>query len=302
MSVPQPLFILASQRSFTSLVCAMLGQHPQGYGVPEINLFSRDKLEELVESSREKRQFMLHGLWRNIAQLYAGEQTIESVEMARRWVHRHLEWTTGEVYWKLCHKIAPLRIVDKSPAYIKNPRAMQRIQETFPQAKYLYMTRHPIDQGKSVMSAVQAVASLVVSDSFDHSTHPPTLDPQYEWYNNQRMIMDFLSTIPENQKMQLRGEDILNQPREYLEKICGWLDFSWNDEVYEQMLRTEASPYACMGPFGALWGNNPGFQKSPVFRHRPLQPSLNATILPWREGGIGLTTEVLGLCQELGYE
>lgn len=301
MSVPAPLFILASQRSFTSLVCAMLGQHPEGYGVPEVNLFSKAKLEQLVQSSKAQRQFMIHGLWRTVAQLYAGEQTIESIEMARRWVNRHLELSTGEVYWELCRKVAPLCIVDKSPAYAKNLRAMRRMQEAFPNARYLYMTRHPIDQGKSVMRSPQAVATLVISDSFDYSTHPPTLDPQYEWYNTQLKISDFLSTIPESQKMQLRGEDLLNHPHEYLEKICRWLGFTWNDQVYEKMLRTEESPYACMGPFGAQWGNNPGFQKSPAFRLKPLKASLNTAVLPWREGEENLTPEVVKLCQELGY-
>jgi hypothetical protein len=280
----------------------MLGQHPEGYGVPEINLLSKEKMQQLVQSSRAQRQFMIHGLWRTVAQLYAGEQTIESIEMARRWVNRHLECTTGEVYLELCQKVVSQRIIDKSPAYAKNSRAMKRMQDFFPGAKYLYMTRHPIDQGKSVMRAPQALATLVISDSFDYSTNPPTLDPQYEWYNTQLKVLDFLSTVPESQKMQLRGEDLLNFPHEYLEKICRWLDFSWSEEIYEQMLRTEDSPYACMGPFGAQWGNNPGFQKSPAFRFKPLKASKNEAVLPWRQDRKSLEPEILQLSQQLGYE
>ena len=44
----QPLFILALPRSYTSLIAGMLGQHPQAYGLPELNLFTVDRL---IESS-----------------------------------------------------------------------------------------------------------------------------------------------------------------------------------------------------------------------------------------------------------
>ena len=39
-----PLLILASSRSFTSVICAALGQHPQMYGLPELHLFVADTL------------------------------------------------------------------------------------------------------------------------------------------------------------------------------------------------------------------------------------------------------------------
>jgi len=39
-----PLLILASPRSFTSVICAALGQHPQMYELPELHLFVADTL------------------------------------------------------------------------------------------------------------------------------------------------------------------------------------------------------------------------------------------------------------------
>ncbi|MEO8893977.1 MAG: sulfotransferase, partial [Coleofasciculaceae cyanobacterium] len=82
MSVPQPIFILGAPRSFTSVICAMLGQHPETYGVPELNLFIDETLDQLTQRLKGIRQFQLHGLLRTVAQLYAGEQTILSVDMA----------------------------------------------------------------------------------------------------------------------------------------------------------------------------------------------------------------------------
>ncbi len=302
MSLPQPIFILASQRSFTSIVCAMLGQHPQTYGVPEINLLIRETVQELVNASRGQSQFIIHGLWRTVAQLYAGEQTIQSIDLARRWLNKRLQSTTGEVYQELCAKVAPLRIVDKSPAYAENPEVMLRIREAFPEAHYLYLSRHPKDHGKSVLRSPQGIASLLNSDSLDYSVDPPSIDPQFAWYRTQKNILAFLETIPPERQMRLRGEDLLSQPRQYLEEICQWLDLNWSDEIYEVMLRTQESSFACMGPFGAQWGNHPGFQKSPAFRYRQVVPSKNEGALAWREDNQGLKSEVMALLEDLGYE
>lgn len=301
MSFPQPVFVLASPRSFTSLVCAMLGQHPETYGVPEINLLLMESMQQLVNYSKGKRSFMIQGLWRTIAQLYSGEQTMQSIDMARRWIHRRIDCSTGEIYTELCQHVAPLRIVDKSPAYSKNQKVLSYIQQTFPDAYYLYLTRHPLDQGMSVMKAPQAVTTLLASDSIDYSTTPPTIDPQYAWYKRQVKILDFLKTIPEDKQMRLRGEDLCNNPPLYLERICRWLNLSWDDASYQAMLHPEDSVYSCMGPYSAPWGNNPGFQRSPAFNYRPIKLKSLAGPLPWRDDKQEFTPEVIQLATELGY-
>src|SRR5215475_14600268 len=88
---PTPVFILGSPRSFTSLVCGMLGQHPQAYGMPELNLFISDTLKGLLEELTGYRQIQIHGLLRAVSQLYSGEQTLNSVDMARRWLLSRFE-------------------------------------------------------------------------------------------------------------------------------------------------------------------------------------------------------------------
>jgi len=304
MLVSQPVFILASPFSFTSIVCAMLGQHPAGYAVPEINLFVSETIEELVLDMMGKRQILMHGLLRTIAQLYTGEQTIESIDLARRWLKKRFPLTSGEVYWELCKKVAPLRIIDKSPIYSnpQKPEILDRITRTFPNAHYLYLLRHPRTQGQSWLKIPTAPIALIELDSLDYSTTPPTIDPQYAWYSKQKIILEFLATIPEPQKMQLRGEDILNNPRLYLEKICQWLNLPFDENIYQTMLRTEESSYACMGPYGAQWGNNPGYQKSPTFQQRPVKNAQLSGPLPWRNDNTGFLPEVIELAQFFGYE
>ncbi len=302
MPVPQPVFILASPRSFTSLSCAMIGQHPEAYGVPELNLFVTETLEQFVHRMSGFRRFQLHGLLRTVAQLYAGEQTLNSIDMAHRWIRRRCDCNVGEVYIELCSKVSPLRIIDKSPVYAAKLENLNRIRKTFPDAYYLHLTRHPRTQGQSLMDVRAGKLMAVLSNSVDYATNPPTVDPQIAWYKMQCTILDFLNEIPNHRKMHLHGESILNEPRLYLEKICRWLEFSWDESIFEAMLRPQDSPYASLGPYGAHLGNDPNFLKSPAFRAQTIAPSQLEGSLAWRKDRKGFMPEVVELAQEMGYE
>lgn len=301
MLAPQPIFILGAPRSFTSVICAMLGQHPEAYGVPELNVFITENIEQLLQRLKGARQFQMHGLLRTIAQLYAAEQTIPSIDMAYRWIFNRIHWSTGEVYLELCRKVAPLRIVDKSPAYTTNPEILNRIHKTFPNAHYIHLLRHPRTQGTSMMRIADGKMAILM-DSIDRSTKPPIVDPQYAWYRIQQNILDFLSTVPAEQQMRIHGEDVLTDPRSHFETICQWLNLSWDESIFQAMLHPEASPYACFGPYGVHLGNDPNFLKSPTFSQRPIAPSQLDGPLPWRRDNQGFMPVVVTLARELGYE
>lgn len=301
MSFPPPLFILGSPRSFTSLLCAMLGRHPQAYGVPELNLFAADTLGDLAERMKGLRQFQMHGLLRVVAQLYTAEQSLGSIEMSQRWVLANYHRNTGDIYVQLCRRVAPLMIIDKSPVYSSRPESLERIYKTFPNAYFLHLIRHPRTQGNSMMNVANGMMTIL-SNSIDHSTDPPTVDPQYLWYRMQRNIMRFLERVPEERKLRLRGEDILGEPEHYFEMICRWLNLDWSESAYQAMLNPQDSPYACIGPYGAPLGNDPNFLRNPVFKQRPIQASTLAGPLPWRNDGKGFTADVIELAQALGYE
>ena len=301
MTVPQPIFILGAPRSFTSVICTMLGQHPETYGVPELNLFIAETLGQLLERLKGVRQFQMHGLLRSVAQLYSGEQTLLSIDMAHRWILNRLHCSTGEVYIELCRKVTPLRIVDKSPAYVTKPEILNRIRDTFPNAHYLHLIRHPRTQGQSMMRMANS-AMAILSNSIDYSTKPPTVDAQYAWYSMQCNILDFLSTVPAEQQMRLRGEDILTDPRSHFEMLCQWLNLSWDESIFQAMLRPQDSPYAALGPYGAHLGNDLNFLQSPAFHQRAIAPSQLEGPLPWRTDSKEFSPLLVKLAQELGYQ
>lgn len=297
-----PLFILSTPRSFTSLLGAMLGQHPEAYGVPELNLLVEDTLKEMVSSMTDIYHVQLHGLLRTVAELYAGEQTIASVEMAHRWIVKRIDWSTGDIYKELCRRVAPLRIIDKSPACSASPKRLERIRRAFPDAYYLHLIRHPFNTGKSLMNLEAGQIMATLANSIDNSPGYAVLDPQILWYRSHSAIYDFLDTVPEQQQMRLRGEDILTDPKHYFQIVCQWLGLSWHDAAYEAMLHPEDSVYASFGPFGAQLGNDPNFLRSPIFKPQKVARGSLESSLPWRPDNQGFFPHVLELAREFGYD
>ena len=45
-----PLFVIAPPRSYTSVIGGMLGQHPETYGLPEVNLSHGHTLGDMWDS------------------------------------------------------------------------------------------------------------------------------------------------------------------------------------------------------------------------------------------------------------
>ena len=297
---PHPLIILGSPRSFTSLICAMLGQHPQCYGMPELNLFVAETLKEFIEAFSGYRQIQLHGLIRAVAQLYSGEQTLTSLAMVRRWMVPRLEHSTADVYRELCRKVAPLRIVDKSPVYVLYQDYLRRINKTFPNAYFLHLLRNPRTQGESILQIADG-AMAVLADSVDYSTDPPTVDPQLSWYRAQRNIEEFLKDVSPVRQMRLLGEEMLNDRERHLRAICSWLGIATDDAALDAMLHPECSPFACLGPLGSHLGNDINFLQSPALRPGKVSCPPLAGPLSWRKDGQGLRPEILAMAQRVGY-
>jgi hypothetical protein len=298
--VPTPIFILGAPRSFTSLVCAMLGENPGAYGVPELNLFAAETLEELVLEMIDMRQIQMHGLLRTVAQLYSGEQTIASIEMARRWLFNRLDRSTREIYCELCRKVEPLRIIDKSPLYVSDSRFLDRIRAEFPRAFYIHLVRHPLTQGQSVMN-ISDGAIAILNRSVDFRADPPIVDPQILWLRVQTTILEFLADVPPDRQILVRGEDLLARPEIAYRELCAFVELPADGDAMAAMLRPDRSPYACLGPVGAHLGNDINFLNSPKFKPAKPRPASLSVPLPWRPDNAGFDPDVKEMAHFLGY-
>lgn len=324
-----PLIILGPPRSFTSVVCAMLGQHPQMYGLPEMNLFICEKMLLWWLLLSRGTTIGAHGLLRVIAQINWGIQTEATISQARRWVRQRLRYSTGDVFMEVAERMSPLVLVDKSPITVERMEGMQRALRIFPGAKFLHLLRHPLGHGQSVVKVLeefpkfspwprgleelmttkrppQGVAkgprrTSDLNGLLDLSTDPPTLDPQMRWYKLHSNILAFLAIVPPEQQMQVRGEDLLTEPDHHLREIASWIGLRVDAKAVEAMKHPERSPFACLGPSNAKMGNDPNFLQRPALRTGQANAQSLEGPLPWRRDGLGFRTEVRALAQQFGY-
>ena len=87
--VPAPLILLAPPKSFNSVISAMLGQHPQLYSAPDLNLFAIESLRELAALCTFTNPRQQDGLLRTIAELFLKGQTESSIITAQQWIREN---------------------------------------------------------------------------------------------------------------------------------------------------------------------------------------------------------------------
>lgn len=307
--IPAPLFILAPPRSFTSLVCGIIGQHPAHIGLPELNVFQAETVEEFWSGRNPdgsmKSPFwatMRHGLLRAVAEVYAGEQTLDSIEMAERWIWSRRERSTGDVYKELCRKVAPRRVVEKSPAYLRKPAYLDRLIATFPEARFIHLVRHPRSQAESLLKTPGGPAVALMLDSVDHSGGRPCLDPTILWHDGNLQIISFLNRLPRERWIRIRGEAFLADLDHGLSEVCEWLGIPCGPDERAAMKRPQDSPFACLGPANARLGNDVNFLRAPVLREGPVPVPALEGACSWRPDGAGLHDRVVAMARAFGYE
>jgi Sulfotransferase family len=312
--VPDPLFILAPPRSFTSVVSAMLGQHPQMYALLETSLFCAETLSEWLVMCERAKFPMADGLLRCIAQLIFGEQTESNVREAQGWLRRRGHCTTGYIFEMLAESVVPKLLIEKSPSTVYRIESLRRTHDMFPNARYLHLARHPRAHGESVMNHIRreekegAIPAWLINlasfwDAREVSVNEQIgpLDPQHGWLVLHRNIVEFLNTVPEGRKRRIRGEDLLSAPDRTLQEILEWLGLTAEKAVLEQMKHPERWLYAKFGPRNARYGTDRFFLERPMLRPDRVESLTLEGPLSWRADGGGFLPEVGRLAVDFGY-
>ncbi|MFF7074414.1 sulfotransferase family protein [Streptomyces pseudovenezuelae] len=265
---PEPVFILSPPRSFSTIALALLAGHPRIYGFPEMLVFANETVADLVgdkgiEAERfppEYRRTRLSGVCRAIAQIHDEEQTAEAVARAEDWLRERTHWSTSSVLDHLLDRVGPLIGAEKSPDTVATDESLARCLNSYPKARYIHLTRHPVTTQRSMHEQNQR-----------YLTHRKVrvVGAASSWYLSHRRIMRTLDELPRQQWMRVRGEDLVNDPRVWLRRILDWLRLESGDAVIDRMLHPEAWTFANNGPTGELYGGDHKFFSAPDLRPVP---------------------------------
>jgi Sulfotransferase family len=293
----------------------MIGQHPQMYALPELHLFSAETVADWWELCDTESFEMDHGLVRTIAELYFGEQTDRAASRARGWLRRRSHFTTGLLLEVIMDRLTPLIPVEKSPSIVYSAEALQRIVYMFPTARFLHLVSHPRLYGESVVQALRELTRdqplaqshwLMRLASYPppaekHSDNANIMDPQVGWYTLNMAITTFLSTVPKEQQMTIRGEDLVVDADEGLRSVATWLGIRTDSEAVAEMKHPERSPYACLGPSSASYGSDIFLLGIPLIRPEWMPSRSLEGPVGWRTDGGEFSPELKRFAQRLGY-
>lgn len=289
-----PLFILCPGRSFSSVVCAVIGQHPDAFGLPEVHLFAEETVGGLLdfETPIFGRIGATSGLKRAVSELAFQEQTFESIKRAAEWCEERRNKSGAELFRELCELAGERVVIDKSPTN-SHPDRLARIHREFPNAKYLHLSRHPRATCRSQHKAYAGRKSYRGKTTFDHEAY---------WRTRHQSILDFSQHLDPGQYMFLHGEWFFEFPELFLTQICEWLDLSAAPEAIAEMMKPELSPFAVIGPDNARYGNNVGFIEKPHLRVGPIKAETLDGPLEWvTDRHAHFSGPTRSLANQLGY-
>ncbi len=214
------------------------------------------------------RLFLHDGLLRTVSQLYAGEQSFDGIEMAKRWVRVRLARSTTDVHQELCRKISPLRMVESSSAYVTKARFLERLCTAFPRARFIHVLRHPRSHGEALMQKAAFPLWAFFQNAIDRRTPVPFVDPQILWHDINVRILNVLDRLPSDRHYRIRGEIFLSENANTLRRLCKWLGLSTSGRAIRAMMQPEVSPFSQVGPVNARYGRDVDFLERPSFdRH-----------------------------------
>lgn len=296
MTEHAPIFILAAPFSGASFLAGVLGQHPQLYTVPELNLFMADTVGELLEIFEIGQGTHGQGLLRAIAELECGGQTDEGIDAARAWLQARAPWHSSELLQSLQQRVAPRRLVVPDTETPLRLADLLRLRAAAPDAAIVQLLRHPYSAG-IVHAAWLGERLFVPIDFKDHSCHPPAIDPQLAWFRAHRNLDRQFG----DGTLRVRIEDLDADPVAALRRICAALAIDDGAAALEAIQRPEEWPFAGFGPRAAPYGLEPD-----VLEDIGLPPEWDPHArlhgaLPWRADGAGFSADLIELARQRGY-
>lgn len=279
----------------------MIGQHPQLAGLPELKLFCYATIGELEASLPAfwLKRGVTHrspGLVRAVAHLEFGEQSVDTLREARAWLRVRSHWTGPDVLDSLMERLGERTAVEKSPENVDTDEALQRLDEGYPNARYLHITRHPVTTERSMQRhwARSRMPGAI-------GNKPLGVSAIAAWFQINERICRFCSRLPADRWMRARAEDLISDANHQLRAVGAWLGIRTDDAAISAMQHPETSVFARFAPAGSgvIGGSDPDFLADPTLRSTQLPAVLrppsgtSATAPLWRA--------LVDLSAQLGY-
>ena len=217
---PTMVLLLSPPRSGSTLFRVMLGAHPQLFAPPELNLLSFSTLEERKEACAGRYAFLLEGLIRTIVQI-KGCSPDEAQKIIADYEAQHM--STQQLYRILQDGLPDQILVERSTSYGLDIETLKQAETHFDQPRYIHLMRHPYGM-------IRSFEGVRFDRIFFRGNHPFTARQLGEllWVVYHQNISEFLKEIPTDRQLQVKFEDLVQQSKPVLERVCRLLDLPFH--------------------------------------------------------------------------
>ena len=224
----QPVFILGNPRSGTSLFRIMLNAHPEIVAPPECGFAQwwlpkySNWTEEDLKSDR---------LYRFLEDLFDStkiETWLLKKENVKNLIISKKPQTYGDlvscVYLSYGKSQEEIKIIcDKNNYYINY---LDELPKIWPQAKFIHLIR----DGRDVACSYKDLQNLDTKSKYRPNLPTSIEVIAEEWVNNNNVIHNLNNKYP-NRYFILKFEDLILNPTQILQDVCGFLDLKFSDQM-----------------------------------------------------------------------
>ena len=223
---PQAIFVLSAPRSGSTLLRVMLAGHPQLFVPPELDLLSFNTLED-------RKNFRLKG--GNLGFLEGTIRAIMEIkdcdaEYARRIMEdfENQKLTAQQFYRRMQEWLGERRLVDKSTSYALDLEVLKRAETDFDNPLFIHLLRHPYGM---IHSFVEVRLDRIFF-RYGHNFSVREL-AELVWLISHQNILEFLGKIPDHRQHRVKYEDLVNEPRLGMERICQFLGLEYHPDMVQ---------------------------------------------------------------------
>jgi phthiocerol/phenolphthiocerol synthesis type-I polyketide synthase E len=224
------VFLHSSPRAGSTLLRVMLAGHPDLFCPPELNLLFFEDMQEWQHnigfghelewtSAGVQWAFMeLQGLESEAGQAFV-DDLVQRNESAQ------------QVYARLQALAGPRLLVDKTPTYAMDLTTLQRAEELFVGAKYIYLFRHPYPVMDSLLRI--RLDQLFGPSLFEQEQVDPFVVAETVWAMANRNLLSFFDQIGHDRCHWVRYEDLVSQPEQVMSDLCRFLEIPFHPGVLQ---------------------------------------------------------------------
>ncbi len=237
------LFILSSPRSGSTLLQRMLDQHPEIESPEELHLMHYDSFAQRFQALKgEETRHLLGGTVRLRARI-KGCELAESQRIEQTYIEQNVP--VLRFFEELDDDLRSRYLVDKTPSYSYSGETLQRIAQQFPEARFLYLVRHPSAVLKSLIdSQLQEIIPFVRRYPGEMSAIPEMI-----WSLCNANIQSMLAGVDPERVSVVTYEDLVGDPKQAIAAILDFLELPYHPDCAmpygrEQSDQIETNNYA----------------------------------------------------------